>query len=244
MIEIYDSPDELSCAAAEKITAALEVALRGRRTASFVLTGGTTPKPVYEKLSASPFRERLDWKRIHLFWGDERCVPPESPESNFGMTWKALISRLSVPQENIHRILGELEDPGEAAQRYETEIRRVFADMSLPAFDLILLGIGEDGHTASLFPGTSWDEARWVVANYVPKLEANRVTMTQLPLNAARKVIFLTSGAAKAKALAGVLEDPVADYPAKRIQPTTGDLTWMVDKAAAALLSHEWRKCP
>lgn len=238
-VEIYAGADELFRAAAERIAATLEAALRERGAAAFVLTGGNTPKPVYELLAASPFRERLDWSRTHLFWGDERCVPPDSSQSNYGMTRKALISKLPIPSENIHRILGELEEPKDAAQRYETEIRRVFADASLAAFDLVLLGMGEDGHTASLFPGTLWDEEHWVVANYVPELKANRVTMTPRLLNTARRVIFLTSGAAKARALAGVLEDPASTYPAKRIQPLSGNLTWMVDKEAAAFLSRQ-----
>jgi len=237
-LEIYASTEELFHTAAQRISVTLAAALAERGAAFFVLTGGNTPKPVYEMLSAPPFRECLDWSRIHLFWGDERCVPPESPKSNYGMTWKILISELSIPSENIHRIFGELEDPKDAARRYETEIRRVFADAPLPAFDLVLLGIGEDGHTASLFPGISWDEERWVVASFVPKLKANRITMTPRLLNTARAVIFLTSGTAKAKALAGVLEDPASIYPAKTINPPSGNLTWMVDRAAAALLNQ------
>jgi 6-phosphogluconolactonase len=237
-VEVYDGPDQLSRAAAERITAALEESVLRHPTAAFVLTGGNTPRPVYELLGSAPFRERLRWEQIHLFWGDERCVPPENAASNFGMAWRSLISRVSIPAENLHRIQGEIPDPEAAAWHYEEEIRRLFPAETLPSFDLILLGMGEDGHTASLFPGTSWDENRWVVANYVPKLDANRITMTPLLLNAARRIIFLTCGSEKAEALAGVLEDSAARYPAKRIQPQTGDLTWMIDKTAAALLTH------
>jgi 6-phosphogluconolactonase len=237
-VEVYDSAEELERAAAEKITRLLDEAVGLRPLAALVLTGGHTPGPAYELLASAPFHKRLKWDRIHLFWGDERCVPPENPASNYGMARKTLISRIPIPAENVHRILGELEDPEVAARRYEDEIRRVFPHEAPPSFDLILLGMGEDGHTASLFPGTSWDESRWVVANYVPKLRANRITMTPLLLNAGHRIVFLASGGMKAEALAGVLEDPAAPYPAKRIQPRAGSLTWMVDKAAATLLTR------
>jgi 6-phosphogluconolactonase len=239
-VEIYDNADGLFRAASEKIAAMLEAALRERGTASFVLTGGNTPKPFYELLAVSPYHERLDWSHIQFFWGDERCVPPDSPESNYGVAWKALISKLPVASENVHRIPGEMDDPEKAALQYEAEIRRIIPDSSPPSFDVVLLGMGEDGHTASIFPGTHWNEERWVVAIHATgRLTTNRVTMTPRLLNAARNVLFLISGAAKAKALAGVLEDPASDYPAKRIQPPSGNLTWMVDKEAASLLKKQ-----
>jgi 6-phosphogluconolactonase len=239
-VEVYDNADALFRAASEKIAAMLEAALRERGTASFVLTGGNTPKPFYELLADSPYHERLDWSHIQFFWGDERCVPPDSPESNYGVAWKALISKLPVASENVHRIPGEMDDPEKAALQYEAEIRRIIPDSSPPSFDVVLLGMGEDGHTASIFPGTHWNEERWVVAIHATgRLTTNRVTMTPRLLNAARNVLFLISGAAKAKALAGVLEDPASDYPAKRIQPPSGNLTWMVDKEAASLLKKQ-----
>lgn len=240
-IEIYRSSEELYRAAAASIVSTLQGAVRELGGGSFVLSGGNTPNAVYELLATPPWSEQADWSRIQFFWGDERCVPPEDPSSNYGAAWKALISRLSIPSSNIHRILGELEDPKDAAQRYEAEIRHAFTHESPPAFDLVLLGMGEDGHTASLFPGTTWDEQKWVVANHVPRLNANRISMTPRLLNEARKIIFLTSGSSKARALAGVIGDPDADYPANRIQPRKGGLTWMVDSAAAALLGHESR---
>ncbi len=240
-VEICRSSEELYQAAAACIVSTLEGAVRQRGGGSFVLSGGNTPKSVYELLAMPPWSGQLDWSRIQLFWGDERCVPPEDPSSNYGAAWKAFISRLSIPSSNIHRIPGELDDPRDAAQRYEAEIRLAFTHESPPAFDLVLLGMGEDGHTASLFPGTTWDEQKWVIANFVPKLNASRISMTPCLLNGARKIVFLTSGPSKARALAGVLEDRDADYPAKRIQPRRGDLTWIVDSAAAALLRHESR---
>jgi 6-phosphogluconolactonase len=144
-----------------------------------------------------------------------------------------------VPENRIHRILGELEDAEKAALRYEAEIRRTAAGTEIPSFDLVLLGMGDDGHTASLFPGTVWDADRLVVSVWVPRLGRTRISMTPRILNAARRVILLTAGTAKAPALAKVLEDPTSNYPAKKISPIAGSLTWMVDEPAASLLSSE-----
>jgi 6-phosphogluconolactonase len=238
-VQIFSDGDSLVRAAAEEIALALEGAIRKRGSAIFVLTGGNTPKPVYEILAFSPYRERVDWERIDFFWGDERCVPPDHPESNFGMARQTLLSRIPVTESRIRRILGELEDTEKAALRYEAEIRRAAGGAEIPSFDLVLLGMGQDGHTASLFPGAVWDERRLVVAVSVPGLASSRVSMTPRILNNARKVIFLTAGAAKAPVLAKVLEDPTSDYPAKKIRPIAGSLTWMVDEPAASLLSSE-----
>jgi 6-phosphogluconolactonase len=236
-VQIFPDVETLARVAAEEITMALESALRQRGSATFVLTGGKTPKPLYEILARSPYRERLSWERTEFFWGDERCVPPDHPESNYGMARQTLLSRIPVPENRIHRILGEMEDAEKAALRYEAEIRRAGGGAQTPSFDLVLLGMGEDGHTASLFPGTVWNDDRLVVAVSVPRLASTRISMTPRILNAARQVIFLTAGAAKSPALAKVLEDPANDYPAKKIRPTAGSLTWMVDEPAASLLS-------
>jgi 6-phosphogluconolactonase len=238
-VQIFPDAETLARAAAEKSALALEGAVRQRGSATFVLTGGKTPIPIYEMLARSPYRERVDWDRIDFFWGDERCVPPDHPESNFGMARQALLSRIPVAESRIRRILGELEDAEKAARRYEAEIRRAAGSAEIPSFDLVLLGMGEDGHTASLFPGTAWDEERLVVAVSPPRLASTRISMTPRILNAANKVIFVTAGAAKAPALAKVLEDPANDYPAKRIRPVAGSLTWMVDETAASLLSSD-----
>ena len=238
-IEIFEDHEGLVRTAAERIAATLMGALKEKSSAALVLTGGNTPRPVYELLAEPPYSERIPWDRVDFFWGDERCVPPDHPDSNFGMAWKAFLSRLPVPENRIHRMLGELEDHERAAVVYEEEIRRVTGAGDTPRFDLVLLGMGEDGHTASLFPGTVWDENRWVVANYVPKLQSTRITMTPRILNEARAIIFMASGFGKAQALKGVLEDPASDYPARRIRPVSGTLTWMVDKAAASLISND-----
>ena len=238
-IQIFSEVATLARAAAEEIAIALESAIRKRGSAIFVLTGGKTPKPIYETLARSPYRERLDWERVDFFWGDERCVPPDHPESNFGMAWQTLLSRIPVAESRIRRILGELEEAEKAALRYEAEIRRAAGSAEIPSFDLVLLGMGEDGHTASLFPDAVWDEQRLVVAVSVPGLASTRISMTPRILNSARKVIFLTTGAVKAPTLAKVLEDPTSNYPAKKIRPIAGSLTWMVDEPAASLLSSE-----
>jgi 6-phosphogluconolactonase len=235
-VRIFSDEQALFEAAAEQITGSLESALRERSEATFVLTGGETPRRLYELLSSSPCRERIAWERVHFFWGDERCVPPDDPQSNYAMAWESLLSKVPVPPDHVHRMLGELADTDKAARRYEAEIFKVIPGPREPTFDLVLLGMGEDGHTASLFPGTQWDEERLVAGNYVPKLGSWRMTMTPRLLNAAHAVMFLVSGSGKAKALAGVLEGPRGSFPAQRIAPARGSLTWMVDAAAAALL--------
>jgi 6-phosphogluconolactonase len=234
-IEVFPDAEAFSRAALERITDLLIRTIQKKTRATLVLTGGKTPKPIYEML-ATPFPSNpIDWKRVHIFWGDERCVPPENPESNFGMAHDALISKIDVPPENVHRMRGELDAEG-AATLYEREILDFFQRSDVPSFDLVLLGMGEDGHTASLFPGTQWDERRMVIANYVPQSGAKRVSMTPLILNAAAKTIFLVAGRNKADALACVLENPLCDYPAARIRAGQGSLDWMVDKSAASLL--------
>jgi 6-phosphogluconolactonase len=201
-----------------------------------VLAGGSTPKATYEVL-ARDYAGKLDWSRVHVFFGDERTVPPDHEDSNYRMAHEALLSR--VPAGSVHRMRGEL-PPGEAAAAYEEELREFFGPDGVPAFDLILLGLGGDGHTASLFPETSALDVtdRWVVANPVLKLETTRLTLTLPVINAARAVTFLVAGEGKAGALKEILEgdaDPRA-YPAKFIRPEGGDLIWMVDRAAAARL--------
>jgi 6-phosphogluconolactonase len=177
-----------------------------------------------------------DWGRIDFFWGDERCVPPDDEESNYHLARQALLSRLAVPERHIHRIPAESEDTAKAALSYEKVIQAYFPGKSTPSFDLVHLGMGEDGHAASLFPGSHWDESRLVVANFSPRHPFERISMTLRLLNAARRVIFVVSGTAKAPALKRIIEDPACDYPAKQVQPASGRLTWMADAEAASLL--------
>jgi len=236
MIETYPNTTVLVHAAAERIVSVLEQALQAKETATLVLTGGKTPEPAYRLLGAPPLSGRIDWNRVQFFWGDERCVPPEDPESNFGMAWNAFIDRLGVPSNHIHRMIGELADVNEAASLYESAIRDVLPGREIPSFDLVLLGMGEDGHTASLFPGTKWDEARLVVANHAPATGARRISMTPRILNQAQAILFLVAGASKSRALAEVLGNPASQLPATRIRPVHGSLTWMLDDSAAGLM--------
>jgi len=181
-------------------------------------------------------REPIDWTRIHVFWGDERLVPPEDPENSYGQAWEALLKHIPIPTENIHRVASEL-DPVAAARDYASILREFAAPpLDWPRFDLVLLGLGEDGHTASLFPGSPVDATEPVIAvtaQYQGR-PARRVTLTPLVFNAARQVIFLVTGANKAVTLKGVFSDynSSEQVPAKRIQPADGQVTWLVDKAA------------
>jgi 6-phosphogluconolactonase len=202
-----------------------------------VLAGGSTPKATYGIL-ARDYAERIDWSRVHVFFGDERNVPPDHEDANYRMAREALLDH--VPIGGVHRMRGEL-PPDEAAAAYEVELREFFGAEKLPRFDLILLGIGGDGHTASLFPETPALEVhdRWVVANPVPKLDTTRITLTVPVINAARSVVFLAAGKDKAEALKEILEgdaDP-REYPAKLVQPPVGP-EWMLDRAAAGSLGE------
>ena len=233
-VRVYEGPAELAEAAAREFAAKAAETVEERGRFAVVLAGGSTPKAAYELL-ARAFAKTIDWERVHVFFGDERSVPPDHEDSNYRMAREALLDR--VPVGSVHRMRGEL-PPAEAATSYEDELRG-FLGEELPRFDLILLGIGEDGHTASLFPETSALEVsdRLVVANPVLKLDTTRITLTAPVLNAARSVTFLVAGEGKAEALKEILEgdeDP-RRYPAKLVMPPDG-ATWMVDRAAAGLL--------
>jgi 6-phosphogluconolactonase len=235
---VYETPEELAEAAARDFVARAEEVINVRGRFAVVLAGGSTPKATYEAL-ARDYAGELDWSKVHVFFGDERTVHPDDEDSNYRMAHEALLSR--VPVGSVHRMRGEL-PPAEAAAAYEEELREFFGPDGVPAFDLILLGLGKDGHTASLFPETSALDMtdRWVVINPVLKLGTSRVTLTIPVINAAEAVTFLVAGEDKATALREVLEgdaDPRA-YPAKFIRPEGGDLSWMVDRAAAGSLGN------
>lgn len=214
------------------------IAARGRF--DLALAGGSTPRGVYRHLAAQP-ASALPWDKVHLFFGDERHVPPDHADSNYRMTRESLLANAAL-QPHVHRIESELE-PGLAADRYEADLRAHFKVPApgQPSFDLILLGMGTDGHTASLFPGTSALHVtdRAVVANHVPQLNTDRITLTFPCLNAARHVLFLTAGADKAAMLAKVLRgDPTGTtYPSQSVQPHFGRPVWMIDEAAAKNLA-------
>ncbi len=234
-VRVFDTPEELAEAAARDFARRAEAAIRERGRFAVALAGGSTPRATYEVL-ASEYADRIEWERVHAFFGDERAVPPDHEDSNYRMAREALLDHVSVG--GVYRMRGEL-PPEEAAADYEEELKKFFGD-GLPSFDLILLGIGEDGHTASLFPETSALKVtdRLAVANPVLKLGTTRITLTAPVLNAARAVDFLVAGEGKAAALREILSgdaDPRA-YPARLVRPEGGP-TWFVDRAAASLLS-------
>ncbi|HEY0365393.1 MAG TPA: 6-phosphogluconolactonase [Pyrinomonadaceae bacterium] len=222
---IFADPKELALAAAEYFVA--------RRPKTVALSGGSTPKLLYEIL-ADQFREQVSWPDIHFFWSDERHVPPDHPESNYRMANEALLSRVPVSADNVHRIHSENPNAEDAASEYEHTIVQVTKE-DLPRIDLILLGVGTDGHTASIFPGSEvlHETKHLVAAPFVEKFKSYRITMTLPLLNNGASVMFLVSGAEKADIVKEVLEGE-NKYPAQAVKPTQGELIWMLDKEAAA----------
>jgi 6-phosphogluconolactonase len=217
--------------AARRFAALARTAIAERGRFVVALSGGSTPRPVYALLAEEPLVSQVDWARVHIFWGDERCVLPDHADSNYRMASDALLDRVAIPLGNVHRVHGE-RPPDEAAALYEAELAEVLERQG--RFDLILLGMGADGHTASLFPDTAAldERERDVVPVYVDKLAAWRVTLTLPVINAARSVIFLVSGAGKAPVLARVHGGE--ELPASLVQPTDGELIWLVDRDAAS----------
>lgn len=233
-----DADDLNRKAAAQFVARASEASAQSGRFA-VALSGGSTPKSLYSLLAKPEYRDRIDWPRVHFFWGDERCVPPDHPDSNFLMAREALLQKIHVPSENIHRMMGEVE-PAQAAPAYEEELRRFFAlaQGAWPRFDLIYLGLGEDGHTASLFPGSPVlnDSTRLVAADYVEKLQAHRLTLTLPVINNAAQVTFLVSGESKAGIVKEILRanGGATNYPAARVNLPGGRLTWFIAVDGAA----------
>lgn len=219
-------------AAAGEIARSLIAAVEKRSKAALVLAGGSTPRSIYRRLSDPELSARVPWPLIHLFWGDERCVPPDDPAGNYAMARDALLDRIAIPPENVHRIHGELPPP-EAAARYETELRRYFGEGHPPVFDCIILGMGADGHTASLFPGDPLaDENEHWTGSTDGRLASPpvpRVSLTLPVLNAARKVVFAVSGESK-RNVVGIIEEQAEgflQYPAARVR-CTGSTLWFV----------------
>ena len=241
-IRTLTTPQELFAAAAEEVVTATTEAIADQGRFTIALSGGSTPKSLFNLLATNA-RTALPWDRMFFFWGDERHVPPTDPDSNYRMADEAMLSKVPVPPGNVFRFAAENPDAAAVADAYETTLRKFFKlePGQTPQFDLILLGMGPDGHTASLFPGTPalQEKSRLVVANWVEKLKTHRLTLTLPVLNAARCVMFLVSGTDKSTALRAVLEGdaPAEQYPAKLVKPTSGDLIWMVDRAAASELT-------
>jgi 6-phosphogluconolactonase len=237
---------DLSRAAAEFIVELAETAVTERTIFTLALSGGSTPRLLYEYLAKEEFSQRMPWEHTHIFWGDERCVSPDHPDSNFAMAFETLISKAPLPSENVHRVTTEGELPKAAAREYEKSLREFFQDtaharvpLAFPSFDLILLGLGKDGHTASLFPGEPVleEKIRWVVA--VAGTSASpavpRVTLTFPVINQARCVLFLASGSDKRDVFQKILGSPESaaqHYPAARVRPS-GSLLWFIDEGLA-----------
>ena len=238
-ISVFNTPEQLAIAAAERFVECAEESLRESDCFCVVLAGGNTPRRVYQLLATEPFNSRMDWSKVHLFFGDERAVPADHPDSNYAMVYETLISKIAIPAQNVHRIPGE-GDVNENAKRYENHLRSFFSEQAWPRFDLVLLGMGEDGHTASLFPNSAAlnERSRWVVAARNEQSGQDRITLTVPVFNHARRVMFLVVGDKKAQRLKEVLrlQPALERLPAQAIKPINGTIEWLVDAEAASLL--------
>ena len=238
-LHIHKTPPELSQALAEWITTTIETTLKTSSRFTFVVTGGNSPKKLYELLAASPYKERIDWKKLHIFWGDERAVPFTDSRNNAKMTFEHLLNHVPVVQEQVH-IMDTTLEPAEAAKAYEKILHKYFDDKGA-TFDLVLNGMGDDGHTLSLFPYTEviHENKAWVKAFYLKPQEMYRITLTAPLVNRSKNIVFLTFGSNKAHALNAVLtgRGTADQYPSQMIKPVHGELHWFVDEEAAAFLN-------
>lgn len=237
-ISVVPDAKALAEAGAREFARAAADALSGSGVFRVALAGGSTPRAMYQRLTRAPYRGAIRWGNVRFFWGDERCVPPENERSNYRMAKEALLELLAIPPRHVFRMRGE-QAPVQAARDYERVLRRQFRGR--PArLDLVLLGLGEDGHTASLFPGSAAlaQDRRLVAANYVTKLSEWRLTLTCRTINAARRIVFLVSGIEKAASVERILRRRRAwqDRPAARVSPRRGSLLWLLDEAAASKL--------
>lgn len=241
-IQVFANSETLTQAAADEFVQRVHAAIQERGRFTIALSGGSTPKSLYTLLATQPWRNQIPWNLVHLFWGDERHVPPSDPSNNFRMTQERLLFHVPIPSENVHRIQAENPNAQAAAAQYEQDLKQFFqlGEHQFPRFDLVLLGMGANGHTASLFPGTEavHEQARLVVASWVEELNTDRITLTPPVLNHALEVIFFVTGAEKAATLKAVLEGTYQPdrLPAQIIRPTNGKVVWMIDQAAARLL--------
>ncbi len=246
-IEILPDAEALALRAADLFAAAAQRGAAARGRFAVALNGGEASRGLYRALARQQFSKKVPWRRVHVYWSDERCVPPDDPASNYGMARDALLKHVPLPEANVHRLRGE-DEPGAAASAYDGELRALAAlerpASELPVFDLVLLGLGADGHTAGLFPHADAleEDDRLAVATEAPD-GAARLTITYPVINAARRVWFLVSGAARVGMVAEVLEGlrvPLA-VPAQAVSPVYGQLTWLLDEAAASELSPDLR---
>ena len=244
-IHVFPDTQSLERDAADLFVERARASIADHGAFTVALSGGSTPKRLFALLAADPYRSQLGWEKIQFFWGDERSVAPDHADSNYHMASEALLSRVPAPPEHVHRIEAEKPDPAAAAAEYAATIVSVFGGAELPRFDLILLGMGPDGHTASLFPATTalHEHKALVVANRVEKFHTWRVTMTARLINNAASIAFLVEGEEKAEPLREVLFGPYQPelYPSQLIHPSNGDCHWFVDEPAARLIPHSER---
>lgn len=240
-IAIYPDIDTISQQAAAYVVRIAREAIVTRGRFTLALSGGGTPKKLYSLLATEPYMSQIDWQLVEIFWSDERCVPPDDPECNYRMAQEVMLSRLSIPVAQVHRMPADRADLDAASLDYTREMQRVFSTNGIPEFDLLQLGMGPEGHTASLFPHqpSLRETQRLVMPVSVPKPPPDRLTFTPPILNAARNVLFLATGADKADALQAVIEGPFNpdEYPAQIVRPPNGEVTWMVDSAIAQKIS-------
>src|SRR5438045_2991430 len=237
---VFEDGEEVARAATRRFIELAREAIDARGRFSVALAGGSTPKRVYELLATDEFREQVDWANVHIFFGDERCVPPDHHDSNYRMAREAMLAHVPLPPENIHRMIGE-GDAVANARLYEDDLSQVFDGAQSPQLDLVMLGMGDDGHTASLFPGSRalHEDQAWVTANWVEKFNTFRITLSAPAINHAAHVMFIVTGAGKTERLPEVLHGPrdTDRLPSQLIRPVHGALEWFTDKAAAAKLS-------
>ncbi len=232
---------EVARRAAERFVEIAREAINANNRFSVALAGGSTPKKLYELLASDEYREQIEWPKAHIFFGDERCVPPDDAESNCRMANEAMLSRVPIPPQNVHRMIGE-GDAVANARLYENKLRTYFEAEQWPRFDLVLLGMGDDGHTASLFPGSQalQENAAWVTANWVEKFQSFRLTLSAPAINHAAHVLFLITGAGKSARLAEVIKGELDTnrLPSQLVQPQQSGRTleWLIDKDAAVNL--------
>lgn len=241
-IALYPDTDTLSLEAAQYIVRLANEAVVSHGRFTIALSGGTTPKKLYGMLGDEPYRSQIDWALVDIFWSDERCVPPDSEDSNYLLAQQVLLNKIPIPAAQIHRMPADAPDRDAASQAYTDEMRRVFATNGIPSFDLIQLGMGPEGHTASLFPhqASLHEQQRLVMPVSVPKPPPPRLTFTPPILNAAHNVLFLVTGTDKADAVQAVLEGAYNsdEYPAQIVRPTQGEVVWMLDTKAASKLKN------
>jgi 6-phosphogluconolactonase len=239
-VHVFSDGKQLQSALAQRFVLLAQDAVKAQGRFTVAFSGGSTPKALYELLADDSFKMQIPWEAVHVFWGDERCVPHTSPESNYKMAYEALLSKVDIPAANIHPTVGQADNPERSALLYESSICNMFgaAGADIPGFDLVLLGLGPEGHTASLFPGSPALQPgnRLVAAVFVEKFNSYRITFTPRLINHAAHIIFMVSGEGKQDILPQVLKNGPAELPAQYIRPESGLLEWYVDQPAAAKL--------